>query len=47
MWSKISILLLSFGGELSIIDRHLSEAMDELVVKDGELTRRLLGVIRA
>ncbi len=40
---KATLFAADEGDELRISDRHLSEAMHELIVEGGVLTRRLLG----
>jgi hypothetical protein len=40
---KAALFAADEGPELVVEDRHLSEALHELVVEGGELTRRLLG----
>jgi len=40
---KSALLAIGAGEEIVVEDRHLDQALHELVVGDGELTRRLLG----
>ncbi|HMQ33861.1 MAG TPA: hypothetical protein PKD53_24220 [Chloroflexaceae bacterium] len=40
---KAAVFAADEGPELVVEDRHLREALHELVVEGGELTRRLLG----
>ncbi len=42
---KATLFAADEGGALMLTDRHLSEALHELVVEGGELTRRLLGAV--
>jgi hypothetical protein len=44
---KAALFAADEGDELRVEDRHLSEALRELVVEGGELTQRLLGVAAA
>jgi hypothetical protein len=40
---KAAVFAADEGGELVVEDRHIAEAMHELVVAGGELTQQLLG----
>jgi hypothetical protein len=40
---RATLLAAEEGGELVVTDRHVSEALDELLVASGTLTMRLLG----
>ena len=40
---KAALLAVGPGEEIVVEDRHLDQALHELVIGGGELTRRLLG----
>lgn len=44
---KAAVFAADEGPDLVVEDRHLREALHELVVEGGELTRRLLGAATA
>ena len=43
---KAALFAADEGGEIVVQDRHIEEALHELVVGGGELTRSILGVQR-
>ncbi len=44
---KAALFAADEGDELVVEDRHLDEALRELALEGGELTKRLLGASRA